>query len=271
MHPETQNLLQALDQSLQASAPMPHVPTAHQWTDALYRFLFPLSGWTSRPPSDQYSELLVQLLGLLAPVTDEPEQVADRFFQRLTHVHQSLQLDLDTFLQSDPAALSKAEIISTYPGFYALAVHRIAHALHSLGIALLPRICAEYAHGRTGIDIHPAAQIGASFFIDHGTGVVIGETSIVGNHVKIYQGVTLGALQVDKSMAGTKRHPTIGDHVVIYANATILGGTTTIGKHSVIGGNAWITKSVEAWSVVQHKSDVQIRSKQDAVAINFVI
>ena len=182
-----------------------------------------------------------------------------------------LKSDIIAFEQSDPAATSQVEVIATYPGFLASSVYRIAHALYELQVPLLPRICTEYAHRQTGIDIHPAAQIGHSFFIDHGTGVVIGATCIVGNHVKIYQGVTLGALQVDKSMAEQKRHPTIEDHVVIYANATILGGKTVVGHHSVIGGNTWLTKSVEPWSVVQHESQVRIRPKHLQDTINFVI
>jgi serine O-acetyltransferase len=271
MNQNLNRLLEILDHSHAASFPMPNVQMAQKWTDLIYQFLFPTSGWTQTPPSQQFFELQKQLVVLLAPVSEQSEQISDQFFFDLSAVHAKLQLDLSAFLQSDPAAMSTIEVVSTYPGFYALAVHRVAHALHMLRVPLLPRICAEYAHSRTGIDIHPGAQIGEAFFIDHGTGVVIGETCLVGNHVKVYQGVTLGALQVHKAMAGTKRHPSIGDHVVIYANATILGGNTIIGHHSVIGGNAWITKSVDAWSVVQHKSDVQIRSKNDAVALNFVI
>jgi serine O-acetyltransferase len=136
---------------------------------------------------------------------------------------------------------------------------------------LLPRFFAEYAHSRTGIDIHPAAEIGHSFFIDHGTGVVIGATAVIGNHVKIYQGVTLGALQVQKSMANTKRHPTIEDNVIVYANSTILGGDTVIGHDSVIGGNSWITASIAPYSVVLHQPQVKVRSKPFEEPINFVI
>lgn len=143
--------------------------------------------------------------------------------------------------------------------------------LHELEVPLLPRFFAEYAHGRTGIDIHPAAEIGHSFFIDHGTGVVIGQTAVIGNHVKIYQGVTLGALQVQKSMANTKRHPTIEDNVIIYANSTILGGDTVIGHSSVIGGNSWITGSIAPYSVVLHQPQVKVRSKPLEEPINFVI
>ena len=143
-----------------------------------------------------------------------------------------------------PAAKSREEVIRTYPGFYAVAAYRIAHQLHLLGIQGIPRIITEHAHSKTGIDIHPGAKIGNHFCIDHGTGVVIGETSVIGNHVKIYQGVTLGALSVNKEDATKKRHPTLEDNVVVYAGATILGGGTVIGRGSVIGGNVWLTESV---------------------------
>jgi len=143
----------------------------------------------------------------------------------------------------------------------AIAFYRIAHALLDLNTALLPRIITEWAHSITGIDIHPAAEIGEYFCIDHGTGIVIGETSDIGNHVKIYQGVTLGALSVDKSLANTKRHPTVQDHVIIYSGATILGGETVIGHHSIIGGNVWLTKSIPPYSTVYHRPDIEVVEK----------
>ena len=170
-----------------------------------------------------------------------------------------LQDDLVAIEQGDPAAKSRLEIIATYPGFYAIALHRIAHLLQKLQVPLLPRILSEFASSRTGIEIHPAAQIGRFFCIDHGTGVVVGETTVIGNHVKLYQGVTLGALSVDKSMAGNKRHPTIEDNVVIYAGATILGGDTVVGKDSIIGGNVWLTKSVPHCSRVYHDPVINIK------------
>jgi serine O-acetyltransferase len=156
----------------------------------------------------------------------------------------------------DPAAKSRTEILRSYPGFYAIAAYRIANQMHRQGIQLIPRMITELAHSRTGIDIHPGATIGQYFCIDHGTGVVIGETTVIGDHVKIYQGVTLGALSVEKADADKKRHPTIEDHVVIYAGATILGGKTTIGKNSVIGGNVWLTKSVPAGSKVYYQAQM---------------
>ncbi|HHU36935.1 MAG TPA: serine acetyltransferase [Treponema sp.] len=152
--------------------------------------------------------------------------------------------DAQAALEGDPAARSAEEVILSYPGVEALMVHRVAHFLYTKGVPIIPRIMSEYVHGRTGIDIHPGAKIGEECFIDHGTGVVIGETCEIGRHVKIYQGVTLGALSVKKSLADSKRHPTIEDNVTIYAGATILGGDTVIGKDSTIGGNMWITKSV---------------------------
>ena len=163
--------------------------------------------------------------------------------------------------------------MAVYPGFYAIAVYRVAHQLFQMGVPLLPRMLTEYAHNRTGIDIHPGAQIGKSFFIDHGTGVVVGETTVIGDNVKIYQGVTLGATHVAKSMAQKKRHPTIENNVVIYANATILGGYTVVGHDSVIGGNVWLTSSVEAHSLVyhQHQTEVRLKSLESLEPINFVI
>nr|WP_246202660.1 serine O-acetyltransferase EpsC [Fulvivirga lutimaris] len=146
--------------------------------------------------------------------------------------------------KGDPAAKSKVEVIKTYPGFYAIAAHRIAHEFQKYNLTLIPRIISEHAHSHTGIDIHPCAQIGEHFCIDHGTGVVIGETTIIGDYVKIYQGVTLGALSVRKEDAKTKRHPTIENNVIIYSGATILGGKTEVGQGSIIGGNVWLTKSV---------------------------
>ena len=148
----------------------------------------------------------------------------------------------------------------TYPGFYALCAHRIAHALYQLGLPLISRLFSEYAHAKVGIDIHPAARIGKNFFMDHGTGIVIGETAEIGDNVKIYQGVTLGALYVEKKLSDMKRHPTVEDNVVIYANATILGGDTVIGHDSVIGGGSWLTQSVIPYSLVYNSVDVKIRT-----------
>ena len=178
----------------------------------------------------------------------------DTFFEVLPKVRKMLIQDIEAIFKGDPAAKSRAEVIRTYPGFYAIAAHRIAHELLQLGVNLIPRIISEYAHRQTGIDIHPGAQIGDHFCIDHGTGVVIGETTIIGSHVKIYQGVTLGGLSVKKEDARVKRHPTIEDRVVLYAGATILGGQTVIGEGSIIGGNVWLTKSVPPDSKIYYQA-----------------
>lgn len=184
-----------------------------------------------------------------------PALVAEKFFQLLPSLFNALQQDVTSMYEGDPAAKSRNEVIRTYPGFYAIAAYRLAHALHQLGVQGIPRIITEHAHSKTGIDIHPAARIGTHFCIDHGTGIVIGETAVIGNHVKIYQGVTLGALSVNKEDAEKQRHPTIGDHVVIYSGATILGGETVIGHDSIIGGNVWITKSLAPHSKVYYQAE----------------
>jgi|JI10StandDraft_1071094.scaffolds.fasta_scaffold69203_4 serine O-acetyltransferase len=178
------------------------------------------------------------------------EAVAGRFLAALPGIRATLRLDAQAALDGDPAARSIEEVILTYPGFEAVMIHRIAHWFYGEGIPFLPRAMSEHAHMRTGIDIHPGARIGARFFIDHGTGVVIGETTWIGDDVKIYQGVTLGALSVRRSLAGAKRHPTIEDGVVLYAGATVLGGDTVIGRNATIGGNVWITTSVAANTLV---------------------
>lgn len=196
-------------------------------------------------------DLLAELYTALAPHFPVPHSaVIDHFLGSFPTVLRALELDADAILAGDPAAHSRDEVILAYPGFYAIAVSRLAHVLHQSGFPLLPRLMTEYAHMKTGIDIHPGVEIGRGFFIDHGTGIVIGETAKIGNGVKIYQGVTLGAAVVQKELRSLKRHPTIEDHVVIYANATILGGDTVIGHDSVIGGNAWIVKSVPPFSYV---------------------
>lgn len=183
--------------------------------------------------------------------TDHHNSVS-RLWDALPGIKEKLELDIRAMYEGDPAAKSRTEVIRTYPGFYAIASYRIAHFLYHIDYKLLSRIITENAHTQTGIDIHPGARIGESFCIDHGTGIVIGETTIIGNHVKIYQGVTLGALSVEKKDAAFKRHPTIEDHTVIYAGATILGGNTIIGKHSIIGGNVWLTESVPPYSRITY-------------------
>jgi len=181
-------------------------------------------------------------------------QTVERFFNSLPLIFEKLQQDVTAMFDGDPAAKSRSEVVRTYPGFYAIAAYRVAHELHALGVKDIPRVITEHAHGKTGVDIHPAALIGNYFFIDHGTGIVIGETTIIGNHVKLYQGVTLGALSTSKEDADKKRHPTIEDNVIIYSGATILGGDTVIGHDSIIGGNVWITRSITPGSKVYYQA-----------------
>jgi serine O-acetyltransferase len=181
---------------------------------------------------------------------DDATTRAKAFVDRIPAIHDALMMDASATFEADPAASSVDEVILAYPGFYALACYRFAHELWVHRIALLPRLITETAHRTTGIDIHPGATIGQAIAIDHGTGIVIGETAVIGDRVRLYQGVTLGALSVRKTMAGTRRHPTVEDDVIIYANATILGGDTTVGHSSVIGGNVWLTHSVPPNSIV---------------------
>ena len=178
------------------------------------------------------------------------EQAAVALIEEIPEIRRQIQLDVIATFNGDPAAKSNEEVVLSYPGLEAILVYRIAHFLYKSGVPIIPRIMSEHVHGKTGIDIHPGATIGESFFIDHGTGVVVGETCIIGNNVKIYQGVTLGALSVKKNLQNKKRHPTIEDDVTIYANATILGGETVIGRGSTIGGNTWVTESVPPESVI---------------------
>ena len=179
-------------------------------------------------------------------VEGESQRIAIEFLKRIPKVREYIETDVSAAFDGDPAAYNREEIVVTYPGFYAIMVNRIAHELHLLGVPLIPRIMTEHAHSLTGIDIHPGATIGKYFFIDHGTGIVIGETTVIGDNVKIYQGVTLGALSTrgGQMLKNVKRHPTIEDNVTIYSGATILGGETVIGKDVVIGGNSFITSSV---------------------------
>ena len=202
---------------------------------------------------------LVEMLNATTACQDcNFEAVTKQFFNYTPEIYRILNTDIDAIVSGDPAAHTAFEVIRAYPGFYALSFYRIAHALHLLNVGLLPRILTEQAHSKTGIDIHPGAQIGEDFCIDHGTGIVIGETAQIGNNVKLYQGVTLGALSVKKEMAFSKRHPTVEDHVVLYAGATVLGGETIIGHHSIIGGNVWLTESVPPGSLVYHKPEITI-------------
>ncbi len=187
---------------------------------------------------------------------EKAQEVSLAFFRAIPEIRAVAQTDVEAFYDGDPAAFSTDEIIFCYPGLFAITVYRLAHVLYTLGVPMLPRIMTEHAHSVTGIDINPGATIGRHFFIDHGTGIVIGETTVIGDHVKIYQGVTLGALTTrgGQSLRGKRRHPTIEDNVTIYAGASILGGGTVIGRSSVIGSNVFITHSIPACTTVSVKS-----------------
>ena len=204
---------------------------------------------------------------LLKLITDyhlcqSPTTSVDDFFNRLPQLQKDLLEDAAAIVAGDPAATGISEVTTSYPGFFAISFYRFAHELLKNGVTLIPRMLTEYAHQRTGIDIHPGASIGKNFCIDHGTGIVIGETTVIHENVKIYQGVTLGGLSVAKTMANKKRHPTLEANVTIYANATILGGDTIIGHDSVIGGNVWLTESVAPCSRVYHKGEVVLKTKE---------
>lgn len=193
--------------------------------------------------------------------TEKPcKRLWESYVEKLPRILERLNLDAEATVNCDPASLSIEEVYMAYPGFYAIAIYRLAHELYTVGFPLVPRLMTEYAHRQTGVDINPGAVIGDSFHIDHGTGVVIGETAIIMDDVKIYQGVTLGGLFVAKNLQKTKRHPTIENNVTIYANATILGGDTVIGENSVIGGNAWLTASILPNSTVFHAPEIQIKT-----------
>jgi serine O-acetyltransferase len=245
----------------QAATIVMNVPQVRSSVDEMICLLFPQRGCRGAGGLENTEAQLLELkrrfrsyfesLVVLDPTlkNDGPDRV-EKFFDAFPEIATKLDADVNAAFTGDPAAYSKEEIIITYPGFYAVCIYRLAHALYELKVPLLPRLMSEYAHEKTGIDIHPGARIEESFFIDHGTGVVIGETSIIGKNVKIYQGVTLGALSVKKKMQSIKRHPTIEDDVIIYANATILGGETVIGQGSIIGGNTWLTHSIPSGSII---------------------
>ncbi|MGU3375767.1 serine O-acetyltransferase EpsC [Chryseobacterium sp. M5A1_1a] len=242
----------------------------------LYKVLFlPQQDNTTDQLEKDFAKLHDHLFSLIYTITgdkDLTEVQVNVFFDALPQVYDHLNQDALSILEFDPAADSLEEIHLAYPGYFATYVYRISHQLWNQEVPVLPRVISEYAHSKTGIDIHPGAVIGEYFFIDHGTGIVIGETTVIGNHVKIYQGVTLGALNVSKEKANQKRHPNIEDHVIIYSGATILGGNTTIGRESVIGGNVWITQDVPPNSLVYHKSEIKIKDNSSLPeSLTFVI
>lgn len=265
-------------QHQQSSRTFPDKALASEFIDGFFEFLFiperqkKLSEFELSKEMESYKSHLSTLIYDVIGDGERTQNITNRFFDALPSIYDMLLKDAQAVIDFDPAAESLEEVLVAYPGFYATAIYRFSHLLWTEGVKILPRVFAEYAHGRTGIDIHPGASIGRSFFIDHGTGIVIGETTVIGNNVKVYQGVTLGALSVNKGEAKSKRHPTIEDNVVIYSGATILGGETVIGKDSVIGGNVWLTNSVLPGSIVYHKSEVSIRDKNPLPdVLNFVI
>jgi serine O-acetyltransferase len=240
---------------------------------SVFRLLFPSTNSYSDTEIEKNSNTPEnQLLNILTGLTDKREEVTRKFFKNLENTKETLLKDAGFILESDPAATQLIEVIAIYPGFFAIFCYRIANSLALLSVPLLPRMITEYSHKVTGIDIHPSAVIGSPVAIDHGTGIVIGETAHIGNNVKLYQGVTLGALSVDKSKASKKRHPTIEDNVILYAGCTILGGETVVGRNSIIGGNVWLTESIAPFSVVYHKSEIIVRNQNGfQEPINFII
>ena len=257
----------------------PRIPSPSMvcnWLDEILGVLFPEFSnhhFVSKAAFVKHITILrAQLLEILDLLDDgihaQHEELEAAFNARLPDIRALLLGDAKAILKGDPAATSLTEVIRSYPGFRAIAVYRIAHLFLELGVPLIPRILTEDAHSQTGVDIHPAAVIGRNFCIDHGTGIVIGETVEIGDDVKLYQGVTLGALSVKKVMAMTKRHPTIQDRVVIYANATILGGDTVIGHDSIIGGSVWLTQSVPPESRVYYQGFVRQRVEEEEKVVS---
>ena len=258
---------------------VPSMSRTHYFVDELVNFLFPIK--TDKHDdiydvNNKLHELKYQFRKLLIPLKPflqrEVEEITDEFFTEIIDIYFNLLHDAEVYHNSDPASFCQEEVILCYPGYYSVMVYRFAHLLYKMKVPILPRVMSEYAHSKTGIDIHPGAIIGADFYIDHGTGIVIGETVEIGKNVKIYQGVTLGALYVEKNLANKKRHPTIQDNVIIYAGSTILGGNTVIGHDTVIGGNVWLTESVAPFSVVYRQPKIIIRDSKDYTEpINFSI
>ena len=240
---------------------------AELFIDDLYRLLFNLDATPCECEYEVAQRLKAKELEFSGIIYDylKDNEVAQKetlsFFNSIENIYLTLLCDAQAILDNDPAAQNLEEVYIAYPGFYAIVVHRFAHQLWLQNLRLLARVWSEFAHSKTGIDIHPGAKIGNNFCIDHGTGIVIGETCVIGNNVKIYQGVTLGALSVSKDKMNAVRHPRIGDNVVIYSGATILGGQTHIGHDSTIGGNVWLTESIEPFTVMYYKSEVITKQK----------
>ncbi|NPD46289.1 serine O-acetyltransferase [Lentimicrobium sp. S6] len=272
------NFIQSRGQFLENSlGRVPRRKKVHDFLNETIGYLFPiLSFFDNEDEEISLDDILVLLKEILesydSGVRDTKELIL-QFKEELPKIYETLIKDATAIYEGDPAAKSIEEVIISYPGFYAILVYRIAHVLNNLSVTIIPRMLTEFSHSKTGIDIHAHAKIGESFCIDHGTGIVIGETTEIGKHVKIYQGVTLGALSVSKSLGGKKRHPSIEDHTVIYAGSTILGGETIIGHHSTIGGNVWLTQSVAPHSVVLNQAKIHLRNNQQEQKdrIDFVI
>jgi serine O-acetyltransferase len=252
---------------------IPNQSAVEKSIKSIFETMFPTThSFTDEEIECNQQILQSQVRDMLGGLTEKSEEVTQRFFNNLGNIKKVLLRDADFILESDPAATQRIEVIAMYPGFFAIFCYRMANFLSKLSVPLFPRMITEYAHRVTGIDIHPGATIGVPFSIDHGTGIVIGETANIGNNVKLYQGVTLGALSVDKSKASIKRHPTIEDNVILYAGCTILGGETIVGRNSVIGGNVWLTESIAPFSVVYHKSEIIVRNQSGfEEPINFII
>ena len=259
------------------SGVLPDKQKTGYWTEEFFQWLFCIGPqYTDYDfflnKEKELDGVLYELLCLSGLQEDRIQPLINHLKEKVVVLHQKMEDSLKAIFAFDPAAKSRTEVLVSYPGFFAIAIYRVAHELWINSVPVLPRLISEYVHGKTGIDIHPGATIGDRFFIDHGTGVVIGETTIIGNDVKIYQGVTLGALSVSKAEASIKRHPTIGNNVTIYANATILGGDTSIGDGSIVGGNVWITNSIPDNSLVYHKSEITIKTREMfPEPLNFVI
>jgi len=259
---------QILNKQQQAAA-VPSNKVITGWALQVIRLLYPEQSKqifiSAEELQQEFKKLEIELCQIMdatkACNNCDNENLAKAFFEQLPELYRVLNTDIQAIFNGDPAARSEFEVIRTYPGFLAISLYRMAHRLFKFHVPLIPRILTEYAHSKTGIDIHPAAEIGEYFYIDHGTGTVIGETTHIGKNVKLYQGVTLGALSVAKAMAFSKRHPTVEDNVVIYAGATILGGQTVIGHDSVIGGNVWLTQSVNPHSTVFHDPTIKVLNK----------
>lgn len=252
---------------------IPNQKVVEKAIKSIFELLFPTThSFTPAEIESNRNDLQNQICELLKVLTDRNAEVTETLFKNLEKLKRGLLKDARFILDSDPAATQLIEVIAIYPGFFAIFCYRLANFIAHLSVPLFPRMITEFAHRTTGIDIHPLAEIGSPFAIDHGTGIVIGETAKIGNNVKLYQGVTLGALSVSKSKASKKRHPTIEDNVVLYSGCTILGGQTVVGKNSVIGGNVWLTESIAPYSIVYHKSEIIVRSQNTYnEPVNFTI